>query len=162
MIKPEHRELGTITDARIDDDNEDRPSSWLQMRFIGSGQGFGGYNLGPYKDEWIKELCKVFGVTKFEDIVGKKAYALRSFDYLNASIVGIEEYETGNRFVAADFFRRHGVKPEENQLEDARKRAKVAIASHTRRINQEVEDLMQLDKRYCEWDPFYILKEHDQ
>lgn len=55
----------TITTERV-------LSSWIQVTYGGSGQGFGGYFLGgPYMAVWIEEILKVLEVEKWENLKGK-------------------------------------------------------------------------------------------
>lgn len=111
------RELGKITKASVEFEDHGILSFMLHFSFKGSAQGFGGVSL----DNWSKQhnrrigtaagldlmiqLMKLFEVSRFEDIAGKHAYALRDNNEWNASITGVErtEPEGSGKFLLKDW-----------------------------------------------------------
>ncbi|MBX3216911.1 MAG: hypothetical protein KF850_33070 [Labilithrix sp.] len=149
-MKEEHRQYGTIESVRTGDEDGRWETTWLFVKFGGSVQGFGGYFLKEHREKWNAELCALFGVSKLDELVGKRCWALRCFSGWNEPIEGLENAE-GQRFVATDFFRRHLSKPVESVIAKRRESIESSIASLTRRINDETRILARLESDYVEW-----------
>lgn len=153
-----HRQKGKISYVKVENyrgEKDDPNTAWVGVDFNGSGQGFGGL----YLDEkaiigFQKSLTEVFGVEKFEDLVGKECYALRSFSNWNATITGLESFETGRRMTVNDFRRAMGYKVELNELQESIKRTNESIAFHERRAAEERLEIVKLKRGqdYVEWD----------
>lgn len=149
-MKDEHRQHGTITRAYEDDMDGRCDTTWVGIDFGGSHQSFGGFVLQEHRKAWNEELCKTFGVSKLEELVGKHCWALRSFSGWNECICGLETVD-GRRFVSQDFFAGRLNKPMKTRLEERRESIESSIAALTRRINDETRTLARLESDYVEW-----------
>src|SRR5437762_1056285 len=127
------REYGTIESAYLDDADGRCDTVWLSISFGGGAQGFGGYVLNQWRDEWIAELCALFGVSSLKDLVGKHCWALRSFSDWNENIEGVENTD-GRRFTATAFFRKRQPEKTIGVLERRRESLVSCVASLARRM----------------------------
>lgn len=71
-------------------------TSFLQMRFDGSGQGFGGYVLTKKADDphaaagaWIMGILETLEVNDWSDLPGTYCRVVRDSDKYSALIIGI-------------------------------------------------------------------------
>ena len=63
----------------------------LDIRFGGTGQGFGGICLGgPYTDYYIRRILEAVGVDSWEDLPGKVVWCRRKGTGFGSKIVAIE------------------------------------------------------------------------
>lgn len=150
-IPSDCRQYGVIESVRSGDEDGRWVTAWIHVDFFGSVQGFGGYVLNEHLPAWEAEICKLFGVDKFDDIVGKNCWALRCFPGFGESIEGLEGQD-GQRFTATSFFRRHLGRPVESVLEKRRADHIRTIAQLTRRVNDETDRLAKLDAKYVDWE----------
>ena len=74
-----------------------------------SSQGFGGWVLGPGTDKFIKEVLKVVGVEKWEDLKGKAVRAAEE----DGRLIGIGNLFEEQWFYPKDFFEKLKVANEE-------------------------------------------------
>lgn len=130
--------------------------------FGNSGQGFQcalDPDLGP---RWMIELCNIFAVSSSPrftysvgeewDLEGEECYALRSFSYNNAYIVGLESVKTGRRFTRSGFMKKHrpdGAKSELAYELESRCRE---IQFFIRRIREERERMKEVREDYVDWE----------
>ncbi len=150
-VPDECRQFGTIESVRSGDEDGRWRTAWVFVNFGGSVQGFGGYVLNEHLSAWEAELCKLFGVAKFDELVGKHCWSLRCFDIWNEPIEGLEAQD-GQRFTATGFFRRHLGPKVESALEKRRSSHLGTIASLTRRVNDETARLANLDASFVDWE----------
>lgn len=153
----QHRQHATIGAARSDlhDKNEDRPTTWVQLRFgDSSGQGFGGYIMKEHHEAFDKEICTFFGVKDIKDLEGRNCYALRSNTNMSAEIVGLENMK-GERFIAAEFFRRHTGKTESSKLAQNVDTLYRRANNLTKQVHETLHALEHVADDYVEWDPLY-------
>ena len=74
-------ELGTITSTMLGYEDHGILTFVLGMDFGSSHQGAGTYGLGEhgeYMGAVVKEILNLFGVLAWEDLKGKRAFALRN------------------------------------------------------------------------------------
>lgn len=116
----------------------------------GSIQGFGGLSLDKEKSapHFAREITSIFNVTYFNDIVGKKCFALFPFGFYNETIEGIET-EFG-RVTLTGFLRKYDPKFKSPlDLELQRQRGNVEHA--VRQISQATEKMKVLGSLYKDW-----------
>lgn len=122
---------------------------YLQFSDGGGSQGFGGLALGQpgLVDDFIGSLCAAFGVRKLDQLKNAPCFALRCFDESWAQIEGLESAMTGERFVIAEWRRKH-FPDAPDPLATRRAHLRSEIAFHRRRIHEMEDELAQLSKSY--------------
>lgn len=158
MARDNHREPGTIRAVKLEayrggpDDPPD--TAWVFMDFdAGSSQGFGGLYLNSPEvvDGWVKHFTEAFGVKKYEDLVGKKCYALRSFGGWNEPIHGLETLD-GKRVTVNTFRKSVGFEVKETEMQRKVRDIKTSIERMKRQIAEQEENLATVNEGYKEWD----------
>lgn len=115
-------------------------------------QGFGGLRLNPEQlVHWERDLCLVFGVDRFEDLVGQECWALRSFPAWNAPIEGLANAAGTRRFTLRGFLRRY-VDPETvSPLEEALRSNRLALEMTLKRLRQIEDESERLRSTFVDW-----------
>lgn len=152
-MKPEHKELGTIVSAREEASHGGKPNTVL-IGWDGGGsyQAFGGLllNKDDQRLSFMHAVMRAFGVKNFDDLVGKKCFALRSFPTLNEPIEGLMSVDTG-RVMTIRQWRRHEGFEHPTRLEQKSDSLRNEIIAAQRRIFDCEERLMTLREDYIEW-----------
>ncbi len=109
-MKPEHREIGTISAAtyHLRDGCRDTYEVCVMLDFGGHHQGFQALLQEAHASHYVMQLCALFGVCSYTELVGKRCYALRSFSHNNARIHGLETL-AGLRFLRHVWARQRGL-----------------------------------------------------
>lgn len=151
------RERCMIEYARRNYDDHGTWTAWIGCAF-GAHQGFGGFCLDreqsgptPLLDAFERDVCAIFGATKFDDIVGRECFILRAEDTWGAAIEGLEcdgrrfTHRTWRRKMLPDVAVPTALACEKDHLLNS-------IAGNTRRIGEMTERLRTLDERFVDWD----------
>lgn len=165
MIPPKPKEYTKQdpfrTPATIDsakhyfEDHVGQMSSFIFCNYDDGGtQGFGGLALGPkggaLEKAWELEVCDLFRVHSFGQLVGKRCYVLRSIDEWNATMEGLEN-DLGRRLTIRGFVKRHlGI--DRDPLAQEKESITSSIAMHERRAMEERRRLATLEARYKSWE----------
>jgi len=96
------KQRGIIKDVFVGEEDRGITTCSVGIEFKGSYQSFGNLCLtkddsNDYLELFTKDICNVFGVNDYNDLVGKECYALRCFEGWNESIEGLETLD-GKRF----------------------------------------------------------------
>ena len=149
-----HRELGTIAQVQAGKEEDHNVLvCWLHIDFDKGGrQGFGGTILsGEMLTSYTKELCRVFGVLRFDLLVGQKCYALRSWsDKWGQKIEGVESFDTGRRFVLTKWLRDQGI-PRRSPLRERRAELEHELAAMQHRRSAVEQEMADLEVDYIDW-----------
>lgn len=152
-------EQGMIASARSGREDRGILTSTLLIGFgpkphdmTSAQQGFGGLRLTPeLLVHWERDLCLVFGVTRFEDLVGQECWALRSFPGFGTPVEGLANAEGTRRFTLTGFLRRY-VDPETRSPFD------VALSASLDEVKETVARLERLEaeprrlrETYVDW-----------
>lgn len=115
-------------------------------------QGFGGLALNPIlAKDYVARLCATFGVKDMSALVGKKCYALYSFDGFNELIEGLESADTGHRFLHNAWRRLHF--PETKSVYAQKVESIQREIAHLRsRCADEEARLMRLRASHVDWE----------
>lgn len=153
-----HREWAIIESVKLEayrGGPYDPPdTAWIFLKFGSSGQSFGGLYLKEKEmvDGWVKHFTEAFGVKKYESLVGKECYALRSFDGWNEPIHGLQTLD-GHRTVTINTFRESvGIRVEETEIQRRIKVIKSGIERQKRSIEEDEARLKKIGDNYVEWD----------
>ena len=150
------REAGEITSCSMGADEDwGFITSWVQVDFHGSTQGFGGITMDDKMlAAWRAELLGCFGVKDPKDLVGKKCRALRCWGGFNDTIEGLESYDTGRVLTKTAFLRRHVKNPMEVKTPIEYK--KQSLRRHFEMLSRQLadcfHDLDTLHEDYVEWE----------
>jgi len=157
------KELGTIKDAQVDVEHHNIITVWITIDFDGGGtQRFGGLafqkldysSVLSKKDDtlindYIKSVCAAFEVPDLKDLIGKKCFALKSFDSWNQPIEGLES-ECGKRFTIFSWQKKHF--PDAlNALETKIEMLKREVTYFEHRKQQSIEELKTIKDKFVDW-----------
>lgn len=150
MTEDRTREPGTIEKVQVGE--EDRGIlTWIFIDFVGTGQGFGGLILDPGSVKvWKQSLCRTFDVERYEDLVGKKCFALRNWPTWGADIEGLES-ESGKRFTLHAFRRFLWPEKDWDPLKLKKDACEREVALLERRLNEARVALRNVAIGYKEW-----------
>jgi hypothetical protein len=96
---------------------------WVMLDYGGACQGFGGYSLDQYHEDWKRrrgtgagldyliQLLNLFGVSRLEEIKGRVCYALFEDENYNSTVKGLltTPPEGGKWFLVSEWVREWGL-----------------------------------------------------
>jgi len=145
------REMGVIHSVRYGRDPDHCCVSCdVIVGFDGSTQGMCVIlddKLGP---DFVRQLCRVFGVKEIDDLVNRPCYALRCWGFHNDDIEGLESIDTGNRFVLTSWNMQHFADTKSPAIRRRRQLVSEMI-SFEARIDRCRQDLETLLDGYVDW-----------
>ena len=145
-----YRQRGKIRSATMD--NERCETVNLMIEFAGSCQGFGGLALGgEHTRRYIDDLCRTFGVSNLDRLVGLECFALRCFSAWNEHIEGLESID-GKRFVHSDWRRKYFPDRAPTPLDDRRKSLLSRADSLANQLKDNARQLAEIDADYVSWE----------
>lgn len=152
---------GRITSAKLVDGRGDDKTFAVFLDFGGSMQGFTGYYFGEGEtaearlDSFCDDLAAHFGKQRLHELEGMEAVALyeaRLKGALSSSrIVGLMNPETGERFIASEWFEKNCGVMRSSALESTRKaleQEKIRVLSRQAEIEHA---LATLEDNIHEW-----------
>jgi hypothetical protein len=123
-MEPTIRETGIIEHVFFGKEDHGILTCYLRINFDGSSQSFGGVAFAnpQIAEDFIEDLCRVFGVSALDELRGKPCVAYRCYPYNNELIEALEA-SSGARFVLTDWRRKHwpdALNPKERRREQLR------------------------------------------
>lgn len=157
-MKDRRREAGIIEDVQSGTEDHGIKTVYIYFKYDGGGvQGFGGLMLGRGDDKdntsvnnFIADVCSVFGVSRLEQLKGKRGYALKCFGGFNETIEGLES-EYGRRFTLTSWRKKY-FKDIKSPFEERKESLERDIQRSQERIEQQKQELKTLKKDYKDWD----------
>jgi len=147
----EKRILGIITNVWSGVEDHGILTCSIQVDFSRGGvQSFGNLCLTEETmADFIKSLCKTFGVNDIKELTGKQCYVLKCFSHFNEPIEGLEALD-GERFTISSWRKR--VFPDfKSAYEERIDSIKRRIDSNLNSVRNSVAELASLEKDYTDW-----------
>jgi hypothetical protein len=125
---------------------------WVGIEMGGNYQRFGGLVLDKnLAEDYVRQLCRTFGVTTLDELEGEECYALYSFGTYSDPIEGIESVKTGRRFLHQTWRKQHF--PETpDVLEEKRASILREIAWAEGRAAEERVRLATVGQKFVDWE----------
>lgn len=144
------REFATVESAFYGEEDHGILTCSLRMQGKGWSQGFGNLALGVKSGPaFVADICEFFGVKELKHTIGRGCHVLRSFDYLNDPIEGLEI--DGQRFTLTAWRRKYNPLHEDRLVQEKR-RIESEIGCAERTLREAHRRLLRLEADYTDWE----------